>query len=844
MEIRYYGDKITHHIAKTPEGFLICQDVPISRTGYQTYLSSEMFDSPSNGHRAIPVYRPAEEVFDVKSLASFEGKPVTNEHPDEDVKPENYSRYACGHVQNVHVGTGADSNKVLADLYITDPHLIDLIQHGKREISCGYYAEERRDAAGRICQTRIRGNHVAVVRNGRAGKNVCIRDKKPAALCRRKDYGVKGMKKGVRKAVEKAGEVAGAAGHVAKRLGRAGLAGAKAGLSSAAHSLPARAAVRAGKFAGRTAVGAGKLAGKAWLGGVKKVVGTPAKAGLAVAKSAAKNALRGAKPIAKGALKGAKKAVEFAKNSVEKQPAYKVATFAKKHIGKALANSSAARAARREFAKGDSMYWDDELYRDYGVKGMKKGMRKAIKEIGAYAKHRMPISTRAAMERGTAAGVTANKIAGAIGKTKIGSAIANSKLGKSKFGEGAKKVARSGLALGAAFAPIPGMKLVNYHNLRQARKRPGNSAHDSAMYYNLLGGNRMRKRRYLYDEEPFIDDDELLVDELLEDDDYFDEDEFVDSCAKDDDYLEDEDEFVDACKDDDYLEDEDEFEDDDYLEDEDEFEDDDYMEDDDEFVDSDEFEDDDEEFTDDDEILVDEDEFADDDELMADDDELMADDDFEDDDAEEISASAKEVIADAADLLRAARRKHKLGRRKDAIILNDDDLEEDDDEGLIESDADLHDDDYLADDDFEDDEDILADDDDELMADDDEEFTDSDDFEDDDELMADDDEEFADDDIEVTENSESEVLDEDKTRALREITEASRGISDPNERKHLQDAIYNALCNRTQMKDIMRITKKNARSRMDSANTNKNKVNVADQQSIYDSFNPHKKTSF
>ena len=46
------------------------------------------------------------------------------------------------------------------------------------------------------------------------------------------------------------------------------------------------------------------------------------------------------------------------------------------------------------------------------------------------------------------------------------------------------------------------------------------------------------------------------------------------------------------------------------------------------------------------------------------------------------------------------------------------------------------------------------------------------------------------------------------------------------------------------MNDVMRITKKNVKNRMDSANTNKNKVNVADQQSIYDSFNPHKKTSF
>ena len=177
MHIRYYGDKLSKRIAKTPEGFLICQDVPISRTGYQEYLASELTDNPIKSDKIIAVYRPAEEVFDLRALASFEGKPVTNEHPNEDVTPQNYQTYACGHVQNVHAGEGEDSDKVLADLYITDPDLIDSIMSGKREVSCGYYAEEKRDSSGKLCQTRIRGNHVAVVNNGRAGNKVCIRDK-------------------------------------------------------------------------------------------------------------------------------------------------------------------------------------------------------------------------------------------------------------------------------------------------------------------------------------------------------------------------------------------------------------------------------------------------------------------------------------------------------------------------------------------------------------------------------------------------------------------------------------------------------------------------------------------
>ena len=118
-------------------------------------------------------------------------------------------------------------------------------------------------------------------------------------------------------------------------------------------------------------------------------------------------------------------------------------------------------------------------------------------------------------------------------------------------------------------------------------------------------------------------------------------------------------------------------------------------------------------------------------------------------------------------------------------------------------------------------------------------------------VIEDDDEDIMDDDVEITEaeevedeHPETKVIDTDKTAALRQITEASRSISDPNERKQLQDAIYNALCGRNQMADVMRITKKARKSRMDAAANSKGKVDLNQQQSIYDSFNPHKKTSF
>ena len=74
-------------------------------------------------------------------------------------------------------GAGEESDLLLADLIITDPVLIDLILDGKREISCGY-TYELCEENGAYIQRKIRGNHVAVVDAGRAGKRVAIRDER------------------------------------------------------------------------------------------------------------------------------------------------------------------------------------------------------------------------------------------------------------------------------------------------------------------------------------------------------------------------------------------------------------------------------------------------------------------------------------------------------------------------------------------------------------------------------------------------------------------------------------------------------------------------------------------
>lgn len=179
--IQYYGYTISPNQLETGEGFLICRNVPIARTGDQEYLGAEIGLTGADAARTIAVHRPAEEVFSDAALASFEGKPVTNNHPPGLIGPDDVAVYEKGHAQVVRRGSGEWTDYILADLHIHDRELIDAIQSGKREISCGYECDYEKEPDGTYTQRNIRGNHVAVVDRGRAGKRAAILDsQKPA----------------------------------------------------------------------------------------------------------------------------------------------------------------------------------------------------------------------------------------------------------------------------------------------------------------------------------------------------------------------------------------------------------------------------------------------------------------------------------------------------------------------------------------------------------------------------------------------------------------------------------------------------------------------------------------
>lgn len=168
-------DRIGEKQSLTPEGFLLCEDVKIARVGDMDYLPNEVPEvKPDRG--IVRLTRDAETLFDPITLASFAGKPVTNDHPPSFVGPGTFKQYSVGSVLEPRRGEGVNDGYLVADLLIMDQKAIKDVRAGKRQVSCGYDCDrvEIRPGLGR--QTKIVGNHVALVVRGRAGPSCAITD--------------------------------------------------------------------------------------------------------------------------------------------------------------------------------------------------------------------------------------------------------------------------------------------------------------------------------------------------------------------------------------------------------------------------------------------------------------------------------------------------------------------------------------------------------------------------------------------------------------------------------------------------------------------------------------------
>ena len=178
---------MSENISRTAEGYLLCRNVPIARTGYYRYAKSEglrdvygkALESDADGW--ISVYKSPEVLFSKATIDSFNNKPVTIGHTM--IDPSNWAAKSVGIGTNIRRGTGALSNNLLADLLITDKSAIELVEKGDtRQISLGYNATYIAEGAGHAAQTSISGNHIAIVPAGKAGAACRIYDSMEAVL--------------------------------------------------------------------------------------------------------------------------------------------------------------------------------------------------------------------------------------------------------------------------------------------------------------------------------------------------------------------------------------------------------------------------------------------------------------------------------------------------------------------------------------------------------------------------------------------------------------------------------------------------------------------------------------
>jgi len=145
-------------------------DAYLGRTGILEYRKDD-----GSIHREL---RRDAEAFHPDTLKSFALVPLTLEHPPVPLDANNTREYAVGTTgENIR----RDGERVAGPLHVTDAETVKQVLRGdRREISMAYTCDllnEPGEFEGQkydAIQTNIRGNHVAIVRRGRAGPEVRI----------------------------------------------------------------------------------------------------------------------------------------------------------------------------------------------------------------------------------------------------------------------------------------------------------------------------------------------------------------------------------------------------------------------------------------------------------------------------------------------------------------------------------------------------------------------------------------------------------------------------------------------------------------------------------------------
>lgn len=169
MKLQRYDKSFINDYGETPEGYLTVK-VPITRPGVFPYQRQ---DGTVQMEAKLP-----DEIFSDRTIRSARSKPVTDDHPNEQVTIDNYHTYAKG---MSHTDAHVEDLKLCVSLTITDKDLIQKVYDGKREISIGFMSDVVAESGTyngqqyEFVQRNLEINHIAIVDQGRAGPEVAIR---------------------------------------------------------------------------------------------------------------------------------------------------------------------------------------------------------------------------------------------------------------------------------------------------------------------------------------------------------------------------------------------------------------------------------------------------------------------------------------------------------------------------------------------------------------------------------------------------------------------------------------------------------------------------------------------
>ena len=177
-------EKLSEHRYKTAEGYLVAVDAILARTGPQVYKHNQVYDGSTDEITDVEVDRKPEQVFSPQAIASFENKPLTIQHPNEPVTITNHRELYHGFARDIRravkrngkILTGSKRPNVLQDgdqevlvgnIIVTTSEAIEEIENGLEFLSCGYDCDITQ--TDKPEQINIRGNHIALCDNPRAG---------------------------------------------------------------------------------------------------------------------------------------------------------------------------------------------------------------------------------------------------------------------------------------------------------------------------------------------------------------------------------------------------------------------------------------------------------------------------------------------------------------------------------------------------------------------------------------------------------------------------------------------------------------------------------------------------